>query len=362
MDASHPSSADPIPPTPGTGQNYTTEARAAAEEAKAAVASIQDIVVGKKDGTGEIFNDYANNQATGNYATAVGSWTKATAKCAYAEGFNTKAQGETSHAQNEKTIASGRSSHAGGNASQATGDYSFAHGIRAQATAKNSFALGADVLAAGEHSAAIGNETRALSNQSLAIGYGSLTTGNRSFAGGARTVAEGRDSFAFGLGEGVGMTLSVMTINKKQRKVTTSASLDEQPYWKVGDYLLFADQDESIVFITPIESKHAINSYTVAHDFPSEYQGLGTVRLYKPTIAKADESFAFGTGVQATAKNQAVFGTHNAVDDSASFIIGNGQAGAQKNAFSVMKDGSVKIGATVLTEEQLQKLLALLDA
>ena len=103
-------------------------------------------VVGKVDpnsgGTGEIFNDYENNKATGQYSHAEGHGTTASGKyshaegnstatgeCSHAEGQNTTASGsEGSHAEGLLTIASGSSSHAEGNGTTASGRYSHAEG------------------------------------------------------------------------------------------------------------------------------------------------------------------------------------------------------------------------------------------
>lgn len=61
--------------------------------------------VGKVDpnskGTGEIFNHYKNNKATGDYS--------------HAEGFNTTASGAGSHSEGIYTIANNASEHAQGN-------------------------------------------------------------------------------------------------------------------------------------------------------------------------------------------------------------------------------------------------------
>lgn len=65
--------------------------------------------------SGETFNDYINNTATGDF----------------------------SHAEGKKTAASGDNSHAGGNSSIASGENSFAHGEGVKATEKNQFVVGA---------------------------------------------------------------------------------------------------------------------------------------------------------------------------------------------------------------------------
>lgn len=80
------------------------------------------------DGTGEIFNDYTNNKATGKFAHAEGSGTQATGESSHAEGGYTQANGYTSHAEGAGTKANGNYSHAEGSGTQAIGDFSHVEG------------------------------------------------------------------------------------------------------------------------------------------------------------------------------------------------------------------------------------------
>lgn len=67
-----------------------------------------------KGGTGEIFNYYENNKATGDYSHAEGSNTTASGYGSHAEGFETTASNDSSHAEGENTTASGEGSHSEG--------------------------------------------------------------------------------------------------------------------------------------------------------------------------------------------------------------------------------------------------------
>ena len=69
-----------------------------------------------------------------------------------------------------------------------------------------------------------------------------------------------------------------------------------------------------------------------------------------------------------TFKDKAVIGEFNANNENTLLEVGNGTIEAPSNAFEVYKDGTVKvssgtltIGNTTITEEQLQQLLALLQ-
>lgn len=98
-----------------------------------------------KNGRGknaEIFNDYTNNTATGDYAHAEGSGTSANASHAHAEGYKTEAlsqyshtegyytftQDYAAHAEGEWTYANGRVSHAEGSNTRANSPYQHVQG------------------------------------------------------------------------------------------------------------------------------------------------------------------------------------------------------------------------------------------
>lgn len=70
--------------------------------------------VGRADGTGEIFNDYENNTASGNYAHAEGRFSHADGTCAHSEGISSRASGDYSHSEGYSNTASGGRSHAEG--------------------------------------------------------------------------------------------------------------------------------------------------------------------------------------------------------------------------------------------------------
>lgn len=84
-----------------------------------------------KAGTGEnaeIFNDYTQNKANGNYSHAEGFNTKADNVASHAEGGYTDATGDYSHTEGYSTSTSKRFSHAGGNTSSALKEGAFVHG------------------------------------------------------------------------------------------------------------------------------------------------------------------------------------------------------------------------------------------
>lgn len=81
-------------------------------------------------GTGEIFNDYSRNIASGRYAHAEGNYTRAPGKFSHSEGSNTQANGDWgSHAEGWSTQANGESSHTEGFSTIATNPSEHAEGF-----------------------------------------------------------------------------------------------------------------------------------------------------------------------------------------------------------------------------------------
>lgn len=83
---------------------------------------------------GEIFNDYSNNVASGNYSHAEGRRTEANSSYAHAEGYRSIANDYASHAEGNETFADGSSSHAEGAGSITKGYASHAEGCKTIAT------------------------------------------------------------------------------------------------------------------------------------------------------------------------------------------------------------------------------------
>ena len=122
----------------------------------------------KKANGAEIFNDYANNVATGEYSHTEGSWTQATGNDSHAEGASCRAIGDQSHAEGLSTIAEGKGSHAegwgcqsDGEASHAEGNYSKSKGQYSHAEGNYSEAKGMNSHAEGDHTKATGDSQHA---------------------------------------------------------------------------------------------------------------------------------------------------------------------------------------------------------
>ena len=88
----------------------------------------EDLVGQKTADGGEIFNNYTNNVASGNYSHSEGGHTIASGAYSHAEGCLTKASGDSSHSEGNYTIASGAYSHVEGYNTKASSHWQHVQG------------------------------------------------------------------------------------------------------------------------------------------------------------------------------------------------------------------------------------------
>ena len=162
--------------------------------------------------SGEVFNNYSTNIASGRFSHAEGHDNKAIGDMSHAEGVNTRADGiyshtegirsytvnEASHAEGSGTTAAGRASHAEGCGTKANANYSHAEGYITTANGDYSHAEGLSTSAIGNYSHAEGYYTTANGDSSHAEGNSTTASGDYSHAEGNRTTANGRYSHAEG--------------------------------------------------------------------------------------------------------------------------------------------------------------------
>ena len=156
------------------------------------------IFIGVSKGGGEVFNDYGNNTAVGDYSHAEGQLTNATASNSHAEGNSTVASGSNSHTEGYNTKAKNSNAHAEGNSTVASGFNSHAEGQQTEALGLNSHAEGLLTNARGFNSHAEGQQTEAVGVNSHSEGYQTQANKNNSHAEGRITVADGDASHAEG--------------------------------------------------------------------------------------------------------------------------------------------------------------------
>lgn len=149
-------------------------------------------------GSGEVFNDYINNHATGHYAHSEGYRTTASGNYAHTEGMGSSASGVSSHAQGTNCSAENAQAHAEGYTTKAQGISSHAEGTEVIASGNSSHAEGKKTLSEGEASHAEGNETTASGNYAHAEGNGAKAIGLSAHAEGTASVANGNHSHVEG--------------------------------------------------------------------------------------------------------------------------------------------------------------------
>ena len=136
----------------------------------------------------EIFNDYVDNIATGEYSHAEGHNTEATNTWAHAEGADTHATGVTSHAEGYSTRATGASSHSEGHYTWSGGSGSHSEGRGTSAEGVASHAEGEYAYATGEYS--------------HAEGHGTVATGEAQHVEGTYNIEDTENKFAHIIGNG----------------------------------------------------------------------------------------------------------------------------------------------------------------
>ena len=157
------------------------------------IQTIKDGLVGKKDtnspnSTGEVFNYYTSNKATGHYS--------------HSEGSGTTASGSYSHAEGNATIASGGCSHAEGSDTKASGIHSHAEGDGAIASGVCSHAECNGTIASGYYSHAEGGATKASGHSSHAEGFYTIASGSYQHVQGKFNVEDSDSKYAFIVGNG----------------------------------------------------------------------------------------------------------------------------------------------------------------
>ena len=109
----------------------------------------------------EIFNNYNDNKAVGDYSHAEGNINIALGKASHTEGYNNIAIGEYSHAEGAENLVNGTSSHVEGNQVTVNGSYAHGEGHQTQANGWGSHSEGYYSIADGNYSHAEGLGTKA---------------------------------------------------------------------------------------------------------------------------------------------------------------------------------------------------------
>jgi hypothetical protein len=180
------------------------------------------------------------------------------------------------------------------------GKYGAVFNGRSVARGVHSFAVNMKNVADGIHSFASGNYTVAKGSNSFTGGSETAADGFAAFATGNRTWAKGNHTFTSGNGT------KALAQCSRAGGINTTASGDA----------------------------------SVAEGHSTESSGL--------------YSYSNGVGTKAKKRSQFSIGEYNADDANALFMVGNGSSDTDRsNAFSVQKDGSIKVGGKQFTPDML---------
>ena len=303
------------------------------------------IFIGVSKGGGEVFNDYDNNTAVGNYSHAEGSQTKAVGNYSHAEGSQTKAVGNYSHAEGLRTNARGVNSHAEGQETEAVGDYSHAEGFQTHANKNNSHAEGRITVADGGASHAEGGETHASGDYSHAEGQKTVASGLYSHAEGYSTKAKNGNSHAEG-----NSTAANGFNSHAEGRITVA---DGDASHAEGDETHASGKwshAEGHMSLSEGIASHAEGQHTTASGDYSHAEGTSTRALYinahaegQDTAAEAANAHAEGQGTVTKEVGGHVAGKYNAVVANGLFNFGIGSSNDKRKSAMIIDGTNGKV-------------------
>lgn len=340
---------------------------------------------------GEIFNDYSNNQASGNYSHSEGSICKSSGYYAHSENYNNTASGTSSHSEGSSTIASGSYSHSGGFHTQADqqsqtaiGEYNTTSNTNSLLSIGNGTAdnTRSDALVVKSTGEVIINSTKSGTTPTLTLGTYKPITATTAL----NTSTQADDAIIstkyyvdnnVGVGKNYlvnnnpkGETFNDYTNNKAsgtyshaEGNITTASGTysHSEGYHTTasgdcshaeGNYTtaskISAHAEGSGTTASGIYS-HAEGTYTTASGSYSHAEGTNNTASGEAShaeglhaTASGSYSHASGKYVEATEEAQTVVGKYNITNQSALFIVGNGTAtDSRSNALMVHKDGKI---------------------
>lgn len=273
----------------------------------------------------EIFNDYLDNIAIGEYSHAEGTWTRAVGYCSHAEGDCTYAFGDDSHAEGFCTQTFNYNAHAEGAYTIASGEQSHAEGDNTKALGESSHAEGSNTFAGdwadhteGDSTVAVGNASHAEGEYTTAVGYASHAEGSGDYYGAYVTGEAGSDTYVL----------------DDEYNIYPGCVITYSDYYGSGvhAYGIVEDYDPDTLTVT------LSNSLNDEEDMDNE-----NVYIYYYGVAAGDYSHVEGTGSIALGENQHVQGQYNIPDADGVYahIVGNGSDHEERsNAHTLDWDGN----------------------
>ena len=292
----------------------------------------------------------------GDYTHTEGRDTVALAEASHAEGIGTYAWKDSAHAEGNKTHARGTASHAEGLGSEAYGDNSHAEGNKSTTTAPDSHAEGANTRANASAAHAEGRDTVVDGAASHGEGYATkvLSTASMAHAEGGSTIVSANYAHAEG-----NSTLASGAAAHAEGKSTKSHGVSSH-----------AEGEGAVAGVEGQagdtgKAAHAEGRNTVASGAISHAEG-------DATVASGIWSHSEGVGTVASGNAQHVQGKYNVEDTENKYahIVGNGtgtSVNKRSNAHTidwkgnVYFSGTLTLGNTTITEDQLKKILKFIE-
>ena len=215
------------------------------------------------------------------------------------------------------------------------GEYSFSAGHTCIATGKGAVAIGAQAKALAYGDVALGNgqtyQGAGDGYYNTAVSCGRITAGKYSFAAGNSIISM---DYGFGGGEGTKVTGKWGTALGYKNTASGMASFT-------------AGGNNSAVGYCAT----ALGEYSQANAYLSAVIGFHA------------ETRSYTKGEEGIQKGALAIGRYNDYDNESSlFMVGNGDNTKRHNAFEVLDNNSIKIGDTTFTEDDLKRLLRLLES
>lgn len=298
------------------------------------------------DGTGEIFNNYENNQASGNYSHAEGSSNKVLGSASHAEGWSNINLGNNSHTEGARNIANGGQAHAEGYITVADGNQAHTEGqgteteltVNVESVLDNTFISDADfnendilyfkedniiylvtkttsektttvnkavVISSGQktvykrtagaianNSHSEGLNTKSIGNQSHSEGNNTIASGNSSHSEGTDTISQGHNSHTEGF-----KTISSGEQSHSEGTSTVASGSNSH--------------SEGTSTTASGNNSHSEGLNTISSGINSHAEGQGTVAQQDYSHAEGDQTKAEGAGAHAEGYKTIASGTYS---------------------------------------------------
>lgn len=325
----------------------------------------------------ELFNDYVNNIAAGQYAHAEGRETNATGPRAHAEGYKTTVYAADAHAEGRETVCIGAQSHAEGMYSIAFGANSHVEGIAAQIE-NGSYTLPSEgrkqILSDPELIRSIWDEYGTTMAGDISISsklfenyYIHASFGERNHVEGINNIVSYNGVHVEGSSNIVGYSVTehgalyidhvahvegswnICKVLHSDSSVHIEGKENELQGMTVTHISADGTDTSENYYVTAAHIEGRKNQITTIINADenqykrAEYSHVGG---YLCTIRAATCAFAHGYNLSVSNDYEAAFGFYNLSilnDKKVLFSYGIGSSTERKNAFSVLEDGTVVI-------------------